>query len=194
MYHPPQVSKPRKSKELIIPPHPLSFPTRKTVPRHPLGDGCQVSPPPPPPGTALPQYTHIFRHRLCTGKQKNTVAGLSCLQAHKRCGDMHHHALNIQQPAPKQVPLWSGCTSHVPWVKMAVLSSFSESEQNVLPRVQGIQVPVPHNTITHTVSHNQKICVDQVTVPHPPPPPPPGEQQGVGQDREGGMVPTPTVA
>ena len=31
----------------------------------------------------------------------------------------------------------------------AVKFYFSESEQNVLPRVQGIQVAVPHNTVTH---------------------------------------------
>jgi hypothetical protein len=34
----------------------------------------------------------------------------------------------------------------------AVKFHFSESEQNVLPRVQGIQVAVPHNTITHTTT------------------------------------------
>ena len=33
------------------PPSPMSFPTPgKTVPHHPLGDGCQVTPPPPPMG------------------------------------------------------------------------------------------------------------------------------------------------
>ena len=90
----------------LTPPPPLSCPTPgKTVPRHPLGDGCQVT---VSWGTALPPYMHIFMPRNCTAKRKLTVAGLSCLHAHKRCGNMHHRALKIQQPAPKQVPLWSG--------------------------------------------------------------------------------------
>ena len=54
------------------PPPPLSCPTPgKTVPRHPLGDGCQVTVPHPPWGTVLPSYTHIFRCRNCTTKRKN---------------------------------------------------------------------------------------------------------------------------
>ena len=61
---------------LLVLPHP-----RETVPRHPLGDGCQVTVPHPPWGTALPPYTHIFRHRNCTAKRKNTVAGLPCLRS-----------------------------------------------------------------------------------------------------------------
>ena len=35
----------------------------------------------------------------------------------------------------------------------AVKFHFSESEQNVLPRVQGIQLAVPHNTVTHTTTN-----------------------------------------
>ena len=79
-----------------VPPPLLSCPTPGKTP---------PPPPPPPWGTVLPPYTHIFRHRICTAKQQITA---SCLHAHKRCGDMHHRALNIQRPAPKQVPLWSG--------------------------------------------------------------------------------------
>ena len=34
----------------------------------------------------------------------------------------------------------------------AIKFHFSENEQNVLPWVQGIQVAVPHNTVTHTTT------------------------------------------
>ena len=37
-------------------------------------------------------------------------------------------------------------------MELAVKFHFSESEQNVLPRVQGIQVAVPHNTVGHTTT------------------------------------------
>ena len=86
------------------PPCPAPTPG-KTVPRHPLGDGLPNDGPPTPLGGLHYQRTHT--HKNCPAKRKNTMAGLSCLHAHKRCGDMHHPALNIQQPAPKQVPLWS---------------------------------------------------------------------------------------
>ena len=58
----------------------------------------------------------------------------------------------------------------VPSVRMVVFH-FSESEQNVLPRVQGIQVAVPQNHShphSNTVSRNKNFCVDQVTVPQTP--------------------------
>ena len=124
----------------LVLPHP-----REDGPPPPPGGRLPSDGPPPPWGTALPPDTHIFRHRNCTAKRKDTVAGLSCLQAHRRCGDMHHCALNIQRPSPKQVSLWTGWTLHLSQ-GCAVKFHFSESEQNVLPRVQGIQEAVPHNT------------------------------------------------
>ena len=45
----PRVFPPEKMAPRIYPPPPMSFPTLgKTVPDHPLGAGCQVTPPPPP--------------------------------------------------------------------------------------------------------------------------------------------------
>ena len=47
---------------LILPPPPLSFPTPgKTVPRHPLGDGHQVTVPHHPPGDRRGESLHVAR-------------------------------------------------------------------------------------------------------------------------------------
>ena len=68
---------------------PLSCPTPgKTVPHHPLGDGCQVTVPHPPCATTLPPYTHIFRHRNCTAKRKEF--NIRCVQ----------RAANVLRPTP----------------------------------------------------------------------------------------------
>ena len=59
---------------LYPPPPPLVVPhPGKTVPHHPPGDGHQVTVPHPPWGTALPLYTHIWRHRNCSIKRKNSA-------------------------------------------------------------------------------------------------------------------------
>ena len=65
----------------------------------------------------------------------------------------------------------------------AVKFHFSKSEQNVLPRVQGIQVAVPHPH-NNTVKRNGKFWVDQVMVPQPPL----GNDKGWGTTRGGGGV------
>ena len=95
---------------LIKYPHPpVSFPTPgKTVPHHPLGDGHQVTVPHPPLGDRTPTV-HEREHVAVRGaEQTHGRARWFCHRDHKRCGDMHHRALNIQRPAPKQVPPWSG--------------------------------------------------------------------------------------
>ena len=84
------------------PPTSLSCPTPgNTVPHHPLGDGCQVTPTPP----------HCHRTRTFSGTEialKNERTQWQDCLAFALISDMHHRALNIQRPALKQVPLWSG--------------------------------------------------------------------------------------
>ena len=90
--------------ECLVELPPLSCPTPgKTVPPPLPGGQLPSDPLPPLPGTALPPDTHIFRHRIALQNER-----IQWQHAHKRCDDMHHRALNIQRPAPKQVPLCGG--------------------------------------------------------------------------------------
>ena len=100
-----------------LPSSPCVLPKPKEdCPPPPPGDGCQVT---PPWGTVLPLYTSgqgvsVSKHMAVRGDgQMHNHAPLACHHTHKSCGDMHHHAQNSQRPAPEQVPLWSGCTSHL---------------------------------------------------------------------------------
>ena len=75
---------------------------------------------------------------VTTQRQMHIHAPLPCYDAHKGCGDMHHHTQNSQQPAPEQLPLKSGCVSHtlVPGVNMVVASGSISWKvfQSVLPK------------------------------------------------------------
>ena len=66
---------------------------------HPREDG-----PPPPPGEPHHHHTRTFSGTEIALQNER----IQWQHAHKRCNDMHHLALNIQRPAPKQVPLRSG--------------------------------------------------------------------------------------
>ena len=59
----------------------------------------------PPIGQGGAEREHVA---VRGAEQTHGHARRSCHHGHKWCGDMHHRALNVQRPAPKQVPPWSG--------------------------------------------------------------------------------------
>ena len=75
----------RSHPRVIVPAVPsFSYPPPPLVLPHPRKDGPlpppegrlpSDAPPPPPGGTALPPNAHIFTHRNCTAKRKNTMVG-----------------------------------------------------------------------------------------------------------------------
>ena len=131
--------------EITRPPPPLSCPTPgKTVPRHPLGDGCQVMVPHPPP--VQPPYTHIFRHRSlhCKTKEYSIPPAGKMRSKGCQCTELCCSA-RVEDKASD----WAGqCGERTRGSE----KRRSESEQHALPRVQGIQLAVPHNTVTHTTT------------------------------------------
>ena len=133
------IMKRAKTEGLCTPP-PLSFPTPgKTVPHHPLGDGCQVTPPPPPLGDRTTTvHAHLQAQKLQHGEAPNrrmvVQDGLAimvirdaaiCITVLRMSNDLQQNRFLRGADKHHICPRGKhGCV---------VKFHFSESEQNVLP-------------------------------------------------------------
>ena len=172
-------------------PPPLSCPTPgRTVPRHPLGDGCQVTPPPPPSCPLGNHTTTIHAHfqaqklhcktKVYSGRTVLPSCSLEMRRYASPCSEYPTTCAKTGSPVERMN------ITFVPGVNMVVLSSSIPAKVSKMSckSTKDTSGSAPQHSHPHnnTVSRDKNFCVDQVTVPHPAP----GEGQGVGQDKGGG--------